>query len=134
MISLRIVGNEVSALGTAALAMPLRFLLRGQPFDPHAPNPTPVVLVHGFLGDPTNFLALRSHLAARGIRNFVNFSYPPRLDYQRLACRLGQTVEAVCGHWSLLYHPAVLEEVARFLSFPLGLVSRPRPPLALQAS
>ena len=75
MISLRIVGNEVSALGTAALAMPLRFLLRGQPFDPHAPNPTPVVLVHGFLGDPTNFLALRSHLAARGIRNFVNFSY-----------------------------------------------------------
>src|SRR5438132_5374739 len=98
MISLRIVGNEVSALGTAALAMPLRFLLRGQPFDPHAPNPTPVVLVHGFLGDPTNFLALRSHLAARGIRNFVNFSYPPRLDYQRLASRLGQTVEAVCLH------------------------------------
>jgi len=214
MISLRIVGNEVSALGTAALAMPLRFLLRGQPFDPHAPNPTPVVLVHGFLGDPTNFLALRSHLAARGIRNFVNFSYPPRLDYQRLASRLGQTVEAVClhtgasqvdlvghslggliaryltemdgsrvrrvatlgapyfatripprelavfgaydpfivpphpiygphgrivlvgdcGHWRLLYHPTVLEEVARFLSFPLGLVSRPRPPLALQAS
>src|SRR2546430_11150880 len=98
MISLRIVGNEVSALGTAALAMPLRFLLRGQPFDPHAPNPTPVVLVHGFLGDPTNFLALRSHLAARGIRNFVNFSYPPRLDYQRLACRPRQTAEAACLH------------------------------------
>src|SRR5207244_2106373 len=25
-----------------------------------------------------------------------SFSYPPRLDYQRLACRLGRMVEAVC--------------------------------------
>jgi len=215
MINLRIVGNEVSALGTAAVAMPLRFVLRGQPFDPGAPNPTPAVLVHGFLGDPTNFLALRGHLATRGIRNFVSFSYPPRLDWQRLACRLGRTVEAVClatgasqvdlvghslggliaryltemgdggrvrrvvtlgapyfatripprelaifgaydffvvpphpvygphgrivlvpdcGHWGLLYHPMVLEEVARFLSFPLGVVSLPTARLALEAS
>ena len=52
--------------------------------------------MHGFLGDPTNFLALRDHLASRGIRNFLSFSYPPRLDYQRLACRLGRMVEAVC--------------------------------------
>jgi len=96
MISLRIVGNEVTALGTAALAMPFRLLLRAQRFDPAAPHPTPVVLVHGFLGDPTNFLALRGHLASRGIRNFMSFSYPPRLDYQRLACRLGRMVEAAC--------------------------------------
>jgi len=214
MINFRIVGSEVSALGTAAAAMPLRFLLRGQPFDAGAPNPTPVVLVHGFLGDPTNFLALRSHLVSRGVRNFVSFSYPPRLDYQRLACRLGRMVEAVClatgasqvdlvghslggliaryltemgdggrvrrvvtlgapylsnripprelavfgdydpfivaphpvygphgrivlvpncGHWGLLFHPMVLEEVARFLSFPLGIVSLPTAPLALEA-
>ena len=212
MINLRIVGNEVSALGSAAAAMPLRFLLRGQPFDPAAPNPTPVVLVHGFLGDPTNFLALRTHLATRGIRNFVSFSYPPRLDYQRLASRLGRMVEAVClatgasqvdlvghslggliarylteigdggrvrrvvtlgapyfsnripprelavfgtydpfivaphpvygphgrvvlvpdcGHWGLLYSPAAFDEVAHFLSFPLGIASLPRAPLAL---
>ena len=215
MISLWIVGNEVTALGTAALAMPFRLLLRAQRFDPAAPHPTPVVLVHGFLGDPTNFLALRGHLASRGIRNFMSFSYPPRLDYQRLACRLGRMVEAAClatgasqvdlvghslggliarylteigdggrvrrvvtlgapyfstripprelavfgaydlfvvaphpvygphgrivlapdcGHWGLLYHPMVLEEVARFLSFPLGIVARPpTPPLALEA-
>ena len=214
MVSLRTVGTEVSALSAAALSMPLRLVTTQERFDPTSPHPTPVVLVHGFLGDPTNFLLLRSWLGASGIRNFVSFSYPPRLDYQRLACRLGRTVETVClatgasqvdlvghslggliaryftemdgsrvrrvatlgapyfatripprelavfgaydpfivpphpiygphgrivlvgdcGHWSLLYHPAVLEEVARFLSFPLGLVSLPRPPLALQAS
>ena len=38
-----------------------------------------------------------------------------------------------CGHWGLLYHPMVLEEVARFLSFPLGIVSLPTAPLALEA-
>jgi len=52
--------------------------------------------VHGFLGDPTNFLLLRSYLAARGIHNFASFAYPPRLDYQRLAPRLGRAIEAVC--------------------------------------
>ncbi len=97
MVSLRIVGNEVTALGTAALAMPLRpFLWRDAAFDPQVPHPTPVVLVHGFLGDPTNFLAIRSRLAAQGIRNFASFSYPPRFDYQRLAPRLGEAIEALC--------------------------------------
>jgi pimeloyl-ACP methyl ester carboxylesterase len=209
MISLRIVGNEVTALGAAALATPLRPLLwRDEVFDPEAPHPTPTVLVHGFFGDPTNFLTLRGRLAARGIRNFVSFSYPPRFDYQRLAPRLGRTIEAVClatgaeqvdvighslggliaryliemgdggrvrrlvtlgapyfasripprefaifgaydpfipaphpiygphghttlvpdcGHWGLLYHPTVFEEVTRYLVFPpLGLVAPPR--------
>jgi len=39
-----------------------------------------------------------------------------------------------CGHWGLLYHSMVLEEVARFLSFPLGVVSLPTARLALEAS
>jgi pimeloyl-ACP methyl ester carboxylesterase len=97
MISLRTVGTEVSALGVAALSLPLRLVLRPHGFDPDAPHPTPVVLVHGFCGDPTNFLLLRMYLHAHGIRNFASFSYAPRLDYQRLARRLARTVEAVRG-------------------------------------
>jgi len=46
--------------------------------------------------DPTNFLVLRSYLATGGIRNFTTFAYPPRVDYQRLACRLGRTIESLC--------------------------------------
>ena len=94
MISLRMVGTEVSALGAAALSMPLRFVLDHERLDPDAPHP-PLVFVHGFLGDPTNFLVLRRFLAARGIRSFSSFSYPPRLDYQRLACGLRDAVDAV---------------------------------------
>ncbi len=96
MISLRMVGTEVSALGAAALSMPLRFVVERDRFDPSSPYPTPVVLVHGLFGDPTNFLLLRRYLATRGMRNFAAFSYPPRLDYQRLARRLGDLIDAVC--------------------------------------
>jgi alpha/beta hydrolase family protein len=96
MINLRTLSTEVSALGTAAVSMPLRFVLRHQRFDPGAPHATPVVLVHGFLGDPTNFLLLRSYLAAHGMRNFASFAYSPRFDYQRLARRLAQAIEALC--------------------------------------
>ena len=96
MITLRLVGTEVSALSAAALSVPLRLILRHERFDADVPHPTPIVLVHGFLGDPTNFLFLRSYLAARGMHNFASFSYPPRLDYQRLARRLGRAIETVC--------------------------------------
>jgi len=96
MISLRMVGTEVGALGAAALSMPLRFVLERQRFDPESPHPTPLVLVHGFLGDPTNFLLLRRYLEARGIRSFATFAYAPRIDYQRLACRLGEAIDGLC--------------------------------------
>ena len=96
MIDLQLVGTEVSALGAAALSMPLRLIVPRETFDPAAPYPTPVVFVHGFLGYPTNFLLLRSYLAAGGVRNFATFAYPPRLDYQRLARRLSQAIEAFC--------------------------------------
>ena len=97
MISFRMVGTEVSALGAAALSMPLRLVLARDRFDPDASYTRPVVLVHGFLGDPTNFLLLRSYLWSCGVRNFASFSYPPRLDYQRLACRLGRAIDDLCG-------------------------------------
>src|SRR2546425_12973736 len=96
MASLRTLTSELSALGALAISMPLRLVLRSERFDPAAPHPTPVVFVHGFLGDPTNFLVLRRFLATRGVRNFASFSYPPRLDYQRLAPRLGEMIEALC--------------------------------------
>lgn len=64
-------------------------------FDPAAPYPTPIVLVHGFLGDPGHFRRLRRFLAARGVRNFVTFSYEPRLDYPELARQLRRVIDAV---------------------------------------
>jgi pimeloyl-ACP methyl ester carboxylesterase len=96
VITLRTLSTEVSALGAATLSLPLRFVVPSQRFDPGAPHATPIVLVHGLFGDPTNFLLLRAHFAARGIRNFASFSYPPRLDYQRLARHLGRAIETVC--------------------------------------
>src|SRR5881392_3494103 len=92
----RTLRGELSALGTLALSMPLGRLLPRERFDPAAPHPTPVVFVHGFLGDPTNFLVLRAFLAGRGLRNFASFSYRPQIDHQRLALRLGSDLEAIC--------------------------------------
>src|SRR5436190_1557576 len=65
-------------------------------FDAKAPHPTPVVLVHGFLGNPGHFRFLRRFLVARGFHNFATFSYAPRVDHQELARRLGRAIEAVC--------------------------------------
>src|SRR2546426_6603087 len=65
-------------------------------FDAKAPHPTPVVLVHGFLGNPGHFRFLRRFLVVRGFRNFATFSYAPRVDHEELAERLGRAIEAVC--------------------------------------
>jgi len=64
-------------------------------FDATAPNRTPIVLVHGFLGDASHFRRLRRFLAARGFRNFVTFSYQPRLDYPELARQLRRVIDDV---------------------------------------
>ena len=44
MVSWRLVGTEVSAVGAAALSMPLRLIVRREHFDPVAPHPTPAIL------------------------------------------------------------------------------------------
>ena len=93
----RTVQTELAALAAVTFALPLRFLYQAEQFDPSAAHPTPVVFVHGFLGDPTNFLILRRFLARRGIRNFASFCYRPKIDHQRLALRLGRTLEAICS-------------------------------------
>jgi pimeloyl-ACP methyl ester carboxylesterase len=88
------VATEIAALGTVALSLPLRPLLRHERHDANAARP-PVVLVHGLFGDPTNFLVLRTYLAAHGVGTFASFSYGWRLDYQRLAARLADAVDAL---------------------------------------
>ncbi|HZP41575.1 MAG TPA: alpha/beta fold hydrolase [Candidatus Binatia bacterium] len=96
MISWRTVGTEVSALGALALSLPLRLFVRHERVEAAGADPTPVVFVHGFLGDPTNFLVLRTYLGACGVWRFASFAYRPRLDYPRLARRLGESIAALC--------------------------------------
>src|SRR5262245_1360845 len=91
----RAFAGELWALGALAASVPLGLLVPDG-LDPTAPHPTPVVLVHGLGGSWTNFLVLRSFLARRGVRNFASFSYPPRIDYQRLVPRLARRLEEVC--------------------------------------
>src|SRR5262245_17557792 len=91
----RAIAGELSALGTLAASMPLGLLERDG-FDPTAPHPTPVVLVHGLGGGRSNFLVLRRFLASRGVPNFAGFCYPPRIDYQRLVPGLARRIGEVC--------------------------------------
>jgi len=93
--SLRVLGGELSALVRVVGALPWRSIA-ADTLDDEDGHPVPVVLVHGILGDATNFATLRRHLARHGIRRFSSFGYLPRLDYQRLAARLGEHVSAVC--------------------------------------
>lgn len=89
--------SELGAAARAAAALPRGLVEQDAPFDPTVPLPTPVVFVHGLLGHPTNFLALRRALAPLGVANFASFGYGPRLDYQRLAGGLGEEIEALCA-------------------------------------
>lgn len=82
--SQRVLWSELSALIRVVGALPWRSL-GDDTLDDGDGQDVPVVLVHGILGDPTNFAALRRYLARRGIRRFSSFGYRPRLDYQRLA-------------------------------------------------
>jgi pimeloyl-ACP methyl ester carboxylesterase len=85
--------GELAALAQMACAFPLRGLGAHTLSDVDA-HPVPVVLVHGILGDPTNFFVLRRHLARHGIRRFSSFAYRPRLDYQRIS----RDLELHIGH------------------------------------
>src|SRR5262245_12607926 len=91
-----VLAGELSALGTLAVSLPLGRLLGTERIEPAAPGTAPVVLVHGLLGDPSNFLVLRTYLSRLGPCSFASFSYGPRLDYQTLAPRLGELIERVC--------------------------------------
>jgi pimeloyl-ACP methyl ester carboxylesterase len=93
--TLRRLGAEAQALAATAFAMPLRPLVTRSSFDPSAPHPVPVVFVHGFLGDPSNFVVLHRFLHRHGIRNLATFAYGPRIDYQRLVPPLHDTIADV---------------------------------------
>jgi pimeloyl-ACP methyl ester carboxylesterase len=94
MVSAWVLGFEMAAIARTALWLSIR---REFPkaFDATVPHPTPVVLVHGFLGSWTNFRAIEDSLAARGAVNLAHFAYGPRLDWPRLATRLGRAVDVV---------------------------------------
>jgi len=94
-INWQAIGREVAAMGTAALSMPLRWLVADLEFDPTARHPIPVVFVHGLLGDRTNFLPMRTYLTSVGIRSFATFSYGPRIDHHRLADELGRAIDGI---------------------------------------
>ena len=93
--SLLALAGELAAVGRRASALPWRSLA-ADTLDAADVHPVPVVLVHGLFGDPTNFAALRQHLARHGIRRFSSFAFAPRLDYQRLSLGLRAHVERVC--------------------------------------
>jgi pimeloyl-ACP methyl ester carboxylesterase len=95
MVSVRVLGLELAAIGRAALWLPRRIADAPRAYDANVPHPTPVVFAHGFLGDRTNFHAIVRSLAARGVTNVAHFEYAPRLDWPRLASRLGHAVEAL---------------------------------------
>jgi pimeloyl-ACP methyl ester carboxylesterase len=95
MVSVRVLGSEVAAIGKAAVWLTNRFGGSSVEFDRTAPHPTPLVFVHGFLGDRTNFHGIRAMLGARGVTNVAHFEYAPRLDWPRLATRLGHALDAL---------------------------------------
>src|SRR5258706_8685203 len=75
--------GELLALAQVVASLPLR-TLGADTLAESGDHPVPVVLVHGIMGDPTNFAVLRRHLFRHGIRRFSSFAYRPRLDYQRI--------------------------------------------------
>jgi pimeloyl-ACP methyl ester carboxylesterase len=95
MVSVRVLGSEVAAIGKAAVWLTYRFGGSSVEFDRTAPHPTPLVFVHGFLGDRTNYSGIRSALGARGVTNFAHFENAPRLDWPRQATRLGHALDAL---------------------------------------
>jgi pimeloyl-ACP methyl ester carboxylesterase len=93
MVSVRVLGFEMAAIGRTALWLSTRRAV--PPFDATVPHPTPVVFVHGFLGSRTNFRGIEHSLAMRGVANVAFFEYTPRLDWPRLATRLGRALDAI---------------------------------------
>lgn len=97
MVNVGVLGFEMAAIARTLYWVSMR-RERPRAFDATVPHPTPVVLVHGFLGNRTNFRAIEDALAARGVANVAHFEYGPRLDWPRLATRLGHTIDAVRTH------------------------------------
>jgi pimeloyl-ACP methyl ester carboxylesterase len=94
LATVRVLGSELSALVGVVGSLPWRSRVHDALAETGS-HPVPVVLVHGFFGDPTNFTWLRWHLARHGIRRFASFAYAPRLDYPRLARALHARIDAV---------------------------------------
>jgi pimeloyl-ACP methyl ester carboxylesterase len=95
MMSFRTARTELTALVTTVLATPFGGFVCPDMREAAGRNSVPVVFVHGLLGGRANFRTLRTHLIQRGARDLTTFSYGLRVDYQRLALRLGEHIAAV---------------------------------------
>jgi len=95
MTTLRTIRDEIAAVVKTAVATPFGGMTCPDVHGYSGQPGVPVVFVHGLLGGRANFWTLRDHLTARGFRDFTTFSYAPRIDFQRLAPRLGEHVAAV---------------------------------------
>lgn len=95
MTTLRTIRDEIAAVVKTALATPFGGMMCPDVHGYVGGRSVPVVFVHGFLGGRANFRTLREHLTAQGFGDFTTFSYAPRIDFQRLAPRLGEHIAAV---------------------------------------
>jgi pimeloyl-ACP methyl ester carboxylesterase len=95
MTTLRTIRNEIAAVVKTAVATPFGGMTCPDVHGYSDGRNVPVVFVHGLLGGRANFWTLRDHLTARGFRDFTTFSYAPRVDFQRLAPRLGEHIAGV---------------------------------------
>jgi len=95
MTTLRTIRDEIAAVVKTALATPFGRMTCPDVHGYVGGRSVPVVFVHGFLGGRANFRTLREHLTAQGFGEFTTFSYAPRIDFQRLAPRLGEHIAAV---------------------------------------
>jgi pimeloyl-ACP methyl ester carboxylesterase len=89
---LSIIGSELKAAVRIASDLPRRAWQPRMHVDQQSPHATPIVFVHGLMGDPSNFTVLRRALHERGARTWSSFAYLPRLDIARLAPQLLETI------------------------------------------
>src|SRR5262249_26708524 len=96
MANLELLRSELRAFFVSTAALPFHRYIASDSLDAPGFHPTPVVLVHGLFGSPTNFWTLRTHLTRCGVTRFTNFTYRPQIDYQVLASQFGTFLDDLC--------------------------------------
>lgn len=87
---------EALALSVLVLGYPLRLMGDRVALRDRQSGRRPVVLVHGYGGNGTNFLWLRWYLRRRGFANCYAISYrPPHINCRKLAAQVAEQVERV---------------------------------------
>lgn len=100
-----LVGREALAVTAAGLLYPFG-LMRSKKRTPRQASQNTVVLIHGYMGNSSNFLPLKGYLRAKSITSQVlSFSYGPANGIEKSARELkeflsrnvrGGTIDLVC--------------------------------------